>query len=1141
MFDRYLFIGLGGSGGKTLRFLKDQIRRWMHEHDIEGDIPAGWQFLHIDVQPRPDGDEINDRVPHLAGDEYLGLVPPGITFGAVQDQLDSAASRRAELRSWRVDPTGLKIPIQAGAGQFRAIGHTIGTNYVDGLKAGIKAKYSSLSSAAAAAELNRAYSAYSHAQGTGTAAPGKIGTHVFVVSSLAGGTGAGLLNTVCDLIRTTTAPDVGENIFGILYTSEVFNVLKPASRAGVHGNSLAAISEMLNGHWWGGDRSSDDDVVVEPIDDPFLQAAGAVAKPTHSGPAFPFLVGLRNAADVDFGTFDALFEGVGRALLSWVTDKEVAGSFVSYTIANWTNAASFNVKGEALVDLAPETAAIGLPPFSALGFARVSLGTDHFERYAVDRVVGDTQQHLVDYHWTSDEAKRLDRELRAADPDRLARTLAESHAGWFRGEVGIDEDDPGAAPIMGALSSDTGGIDRTAERCMEYQRQIEQAASLDAGGSRAASEWRGLIDGAVEDCFGDYARQIRADLDERSREWVEAVEKRALSAVELAIQRYGLRVAALLCAGVAGHLRTSVAPHLRDASEDRRYWSGGWQDEAAPHLEGARGRLAADHTGLREYLDTAVHHRSFELDALVADRAAELASEAADKLFDPLSAAIEDAHGRLRSERRPERIEFRPPRNEFSLIDAAEHRELFNRLLRRTFDSDHERKLREAVIGCEAYDRSSGDRFINSERSWVPGAHWSGGSPTNVGVTVCRTSEGSTRELLVRSATAWLRDRGRPFGELLGLSLRAALDTATAAGDDVIASERREYPQKFLIHLSNAIDAAAPLVDLDPSLAGLVGNDAGRELKRHLSKLPFGFGRDGDHPMWKPVEEVLSNKAKIDAETLAELMNDDPRRTHIDIATQLAAPQSVLAIRSLLAPIAADWGRAKGEGPGQRQQFWAHRRARPLQRFVPLPQAHLRCLVRGWFTAGMLGLRDASAGDGTILIARGGGRRPVAFPNPALSPIRGDDRLGPVLEALGLAYVEVAERQSLEPLEAYVMLRDLGTSADGGILHYDTLNRRLARWIETGRPDPDALGDMNPAHLSAATNFEDRRTALVGALDEVDSGYRDEYKNLSDAWDRNHGRLSTAPLWTGLWPLIGEELQRLRRVIEVHTPDSGLR
>ena len=33
MYSRFLFIGLGGSGGKTLRFLKCEMRRWMEKHN----------------------------------------------------------------------------------------------------------------------------------------------------------------------------------------------------------------------------------------------------------------------------------------------------------------------------------------------------------------------------------------------------------------------------------------------------------------------------------------------------------------------------------------------------------------------------------------------------------------------------------------------------------------------------------------------------------------------------------------------------------------------------------------------------------------------------------------------------------------------------------------------------------------------------------------------------------------------------------------------------------------------------------------------------------------------------------------------------------------------------------------------------
>ena len=55
-------------------------------------------------------------------------------------------------------------------------------------------------------------------------------------------------------------------MIGILYTSEVFNVVaRRRMRAGVHGNGLAAVCELLNGYWWGGDPGEDDDIVVKPI------------------------------------------------------------------------------------------------------------------------------------------------------------------------------------------------------------------------------------------------------------------------------------------------------------------------------------------------------------------------------------------------------------------------------------------------------------------------------------------------------------------------------------------------------------------------------------------------------------------------------------------------------------------------------------------------------------------------------------------------------------------------------------------------------------------------------------------------------------------------------------------------------------
>ena len=88
MYSRYLFIGLGGSGGKTLRFLKKDIKKWMERSGIENPkIPTGWQFLHIDTPTNPDGEELNSLVPQISADEYLGLIGQNLEIDQVQQAL----------------------------------------------------------------------------------------------------------------------------------------------------------------------------------------------------------------------------------------------------------------------------------------------------------------------------------------------------------------------------------------------------------------------------------------------------------------------------------------------------------------------------------------------------------------------------------------------------------------------------------------------------------------------------------------------------------------------------------------------------------------------------------------------------------------------------------------------------------------------------------------------------------------------------------------------------------------------------------------------------------------------------------------------------------------------------------------------
>ena len=73
VYRRMIFVGLGGSGGKTLRFLKRDLNAWLKTIGWHEGMPQGWQFLQIDTPTVQDGAEIKSAA-MLPDNEYLGLV-----------------------------------------------------------------------------------------------------------------------------------------------------------------------------------------------------------------------------------------------------------------------------------------------------------------------------------------------------------------------------------------------------------------------------------------------------------------------------------------------------------------------------------------------------------------------------------------------------------------------------------------------------------------------------------------------------------------------------------------------------------------------------------------------------------------------------------------------------------------------------------------------------------------------------------------------------------------------------------------------------------------------------------------------------------------------------------------------------------
>lgn len=1169
VYRRMIFVGLGGSGGKTLRFLKRDLNAWLKTIGWHEGMPQGWQFLQIDTPTVQDGAEIKSAA-MLPDNEYLGLVGRDMEMAYLDASLYPLRSgQRMAASSWRVVPDSLNVNIQTGAGQYRAVGRSVGLGYLQPIRARLKKAYEKLNQPEAQATLSKLYM-HVHRKNPSVNVSAPL---VVVVSSLAGGTGAGLINDVCDLLREIDST-AGESI-GILFTPDVFSDLSDDGdnrTGGIQPNSLAAVSEILNGYWWHGGAGGTD-IKIPSKKSTLMIAAGAVGEVQRTGPAYPFLVGRKNSSGISYKTSVQLFEIVGAALTSWVTDTTVQQQLIAYAISNWRkDGVKLKVSQHALVNRGSTVLnEFGLNPFCALGFSRVSLGNHYFENYASERIAREAVEFLV-HNFEAGGAAQI---LRTQQPQISAAELidrqAEERVESFMRQCGLFPIDRNANqqyhfatdPFIEAES-----LIRPEELGTFYYECLDRAVTqVSNPGEFVASDWISWIVPAISDAALLFEQKCAPRVEENLVKWIESQPDAVLNHLTTLIGDVGIQVAEAVISKMAKRITSpndGVIFHLKELTVSQTSYAqqGYWRDLVESTYKGNTRRIPAGvlaRQACESALTAAIYASGIRMKQVTIDLLEQFVQGfliplqqtlAADMLNQSSQVAIVSnwpnwpEHGSKGSLSDAST----PPMSEYTVINHEKFPEIFDELLSMTIaglagqDEMRRHHVRSVVLRGEFLEAKGNQdprdieklnrlRPIRISSVWWPNVSQHLSAPRMV--STVSFAIGLDAASIQGRALEWLGLNDTPFKRLSDSSLRSYLDPKDSKNIGVNGGVFQERQSSFLAQFQTAISASQPLVELDTQLMAVMYPGASHpKLEIEVSSLPF----KGHH-----LQEVLSNelvKLKGDGD-VSNYFQPDSQINHIDITTRLSGPYPVFAISSLLMPIAQAWQSLSDE---DRSDFWDKRRARPLNEFIPAPQEHILCMLRGWFLGRCLGLVAESARTeegGTFYVAPRGknpGLTNMELPKKFLSRSQAwGDEPALALESLGLAYVQVGVENTFEPLAGYINLLELGRSGSGAeteLTDYKELADFVTKWINTGMITLES--EFKPSEppvltedLLTDSSPQDRQRVLRETLQAIRKQYELAFGQYKEQVATSLNALSLPPYWPSMYWLIDTALGQL--------------
>ena len=1071
MLSPFLIIGVGGSGGKTIRAMRQTLLRRLRAKGWKGEFPEAWQFLEIDTISTQGGG--NFSAPLLPANQFLGLVPQAVDYAGLRNQLIQRMPRGEQnlaLGGWL--PENTAVPIQKGAGQYRTLGRAVVASQLSQLQQALTRSYGRLSAPGVLEELREvSMKMYGKAEGQ---APLPM---ALVISSVAGGSGAGIYLDVAEALKSLDA-SFEKRTQVLLFGPDVFNNIPQGLRDSIPANALGAMNETLAGMWAEGPGAGS----ASLFGNSGLNGRGTAG----FGPRNTYLIGASNG-QVSFGDQDSVYRAAGESLATLVADEAVQTWMVEYAIVNdFVNSANPIIcNDESMIKSSQNV--FHSQPLGSIGVGRVSLGLDRFSEYIAEGAARWTVEKLL---WPQFVPPNP---MNPQTPQQIVEEAVDRSWSQFLTDSGLNERGD-MNDVIDALTPI--GLD---DRAKSFASAVINKAS---GGVPPAglpsNQWISNVINFFNLQRKAYETDEQAEIYKAAQNWTVDIQDRVLRTVALVSARQGLNVASRLVEKLREEVKFVATQELPlEASTEIRKL-----DQIASKIsEGLPQGMSAVQTQAMSNVvgPVILKAASFLTNSLRRSLAAELMADLDSSFLQPLENSLRNSVSELlisataaqnrRGEQNPFPSyanistgvipdRFNPSVVETLLIDVADFPKTLRGLIQDSLDESvrtnwEARFIERITLGTKLDSRGDDEdpSLIERRATWVPQnanarRHPEGAQKAQFAIIT------DTDEYIERNRE-WLSDPVTTLGKFLVQDLQEYLSYP----DPTIANVRiNAYKAAF----SSALKLSAPLCSLNKALIGQVHSNVLSKGDRyvHMSTIPFKDQGDLKDLYDITVHEIQQAKLWDPSET-PKCFKAVGGIQQIDIFSTLTSAMNPMVFTSLMNPVIESWSR-NNNSIQLRQGFWTNRRARPLTEAIPMAPEQVDKVVRGWFVSQLLNLRSATADQSRgpkISIFDREMRKNVDFPHPLIglrseSIVSNPDLLPAVLESLGLAMAQCEQMSNLTPLEPYWAMLRLG----------EAYQEVLENWIRRGETSPSAPEPVPAIAGSASGTFDERKSAILTTL-----------------------------------------------------------